>query len=249
MPHTKISITKNITEIKIYDHILPTQKARRKKVNKSTEIRMRTNYRKTVNSLCLKAENNFTREKTAWFLLSFCKSRTIPTTAKTRKDLRAFLKKLRRALPCVKYIAVVHVGAKKKRPHVHILIDTKDLKTIKTCWSWGHVSIRYIYCSSKSNSSSMSNVIRYMLHSAISAPNKSLAITSNNLEPPRVFHLEGTGYERFTLDFGAEIAYESNSRIEYYEGYSSFCGNFKALTVDTDNYKDKAKDYHLLLPQ
>lgn len=119
------------------DHVIKVpsgnHKGRRaKKVNPSNEAVKKNNDRIAVRNLTRLINANF-GIGSSLFTLTY---RVIPEMKELKKNIEAFIKKVRRRLPKLKYIFVCGLHG---RPHFHILMNTENITLVKALWNHGDI--------------------------------------------------------------------------------------------------------------
>jgi hypothetical protein len=201
---------------------------RESKQNVSTTTQQRKNDRRRLNRQILRIDKNFTRDNSAFYLLTFRRKDKDPSVAEALKHFENFARRLRRHFPDIRYSAVLHLGSRRGRPHFHIIVTCTNRAKIVALWKHGRIFKKKIV------TKSMIRIVKYMHNGTVKTKDKSIFINSRNLVEPCTYIRETRILFEKVFDIIEEAGVDVQNACVYTSGENPSVGKFLNLYVEVD---------------
>ena len=136
MPYVKeICVAGSVVTIRRYHTLRYNCKGERREGREkpTTEVQRAINTRAATRKLAGLMNTNWRDDTGMLVTYTYARDSRPPTPDDMNVDIRNLLKKLRKAVPNIKYIYVKEIG-KKGAHHIHMIMDICDIQILKKCW-------------------------------------------------------------------------------------------------------------------
>lgn len=144
MPYVKeICVAGSVVTIRRYHTLRYNCKGERREGREkpTTEVQRAINTRAATRKLAGLMNTNWRDDTGMLVTYTYARDSRPPTPDDMNVDIRNLLKKLRKAVPNIKYIYVKEIG-KKGAHHIHMIMNICDIQILKKCWGKGYVDVK-----------------------------------------------------------------------------------------------------------